>query len=184
MMRRRHHWRMHQRCLYLCSGVAPHLAQQHHQDLAWDAQAHHLPFPIHCHHHSEMLKLKRLSLPCYNRQALLKFKRLTFSGSLVKASGKAQRRCGVGESGPGSGGASLQCQMPRLRGTDSGSGARFLLEAGEGEGPELLEAGARRGRRGNSSGRPGLVRRGVRAVVRRGRGRKEAEARRAVPTGR
>ena len=36
---------MHQRCLYLCSGVAPHLAQQHHWDLAWDAQAHHLPFP-------------------------------------------------------------------------------------------------------------------------------------------
>ena len=90
-----------------------------------------------------MLKLKRLSLPCYNRQALLKFKRLTFSGSLVKASGKAQRRCGVGESGPGSGGASLQRKMPRWRGAGSGPGARFLLEAGEGEGPELLEAGAR-----------------------------------------
>jgi len=90
-----------------------------------------------------MLKLKRLSLPCYNRQALLKFKRLTFSGSLVKASGKAQLRCGVGESGPGSGGASLQRQMPRWRGAGSGPGARFLLEAGEGEGPELLEAGAR-----------------------------------------
>jgi hypothetical protein len=36
---------MHQRCIYLCSGVAPHFAQQHHQDHAWNAQAHHLPFP-------------------------------------------------------------------------------------------------------------------------------------------
>jgi len=72
-----------------------------------------------------MLKLKRLSLPCYNRQALLKFKRLTFSGSLVKASGKAQRRCGVGESGPGSGGASLQRQMPRWRGAGSGQELDF-----------------------------------------------------------